>query len=55
MLNNSRLGIKILELFLLNTICIYKSNKIGLIFLPFFYYFIQISKFGSKKKRKNYE
>jgi hypothetical protein len=36
MLNNSWLGLKILELFLLNTRGIYEYNKIGLIFLSFF-------------------
>jgi hypothetical protein len=55
MLHNSRSGIKIFELFLLNTTWFYKSNKIGLIILSILYYFLQISQADSKKKRIKHE
>jgi hypothetical protein len=43
MLDNSLLVLKILKLFLLNTIEIQESNKIGRIFLAFLYNFLEIS------------
>jgi hypothetical protein len=43
MLQNSLFDLKIMKLFLLNTMENYESSKIGLTFLPFFYNFLQIS------------
>jgi hypothetical protein len=40
MLYNFLFGLKIMKLFLLNTIGNYKSRKIGLVFLAFFYNFV---------------
>jgi hypothetical protein len=44
MLQNSLFDLKIIKLFLLNTMENKESRKIGLTFLPFFYNFLQISK-----------
>jgi hypothetical protein len=46
---------KIMELFLLNTIENKESRKIGLTFLGFFYYFLELLESCSKKKRKKDE
>jgi hypothetical protein len=42
MLYNFLFGLKIMKLFLVNTIGIYKPRKIGLVFLSFFYNFLAI-------------
>jgi hypothetical protein len=42
MSQNSLLELKIMKLFLLNTIENYKASKIGLVFLAFFYNFLGI-------------
>jgi hypothetical protein len=55
MTQNSPFVLKIIQLFLLNTMKNKESNKIGLIFLTFFYNFLHISKVGQKKKNKNVE
>jgi hypothetical protein len=55
MTQNSPFVLKIIHLFLLNTMKNKESNKIGLTFLTFFYNFLHISKVGQKKKRVNPE
>jgi hypothetical protein len=55
MLQNSLFVLKIIKLFLLNTIENKEARKIGLTFLSFFYNFLQISKVLLKKKRENPE
>jgi hypothetical protein len=52
MLQNSLFDLKILKLFLLNTMENKESRKFGLAFLPFFCNFLHISKVGQKKKRE---
>jgi hypothetical protein len=52
MLQNFPLDLKIIKLFLLNTMENKEPRKIGLTFLPFFYNFLQISQVLQKKKRK---
>jgi hypothetical protein len=52
MIQNSPFKVKIIKLFLLNTMENKKSRKIGLTFLPFFYNFLQISNVSLKKKKK---
>jgi hypothetical protein len=52
MLQNSLFVLKIIKLFLLNTMENKESRKIGLTFLGFFYHFLPISKVGQKKKRE---
>jgi hypothetical protein len=52
MLQNSLFALKIMKLFLINTMENKESRKIGLTFLPFFYNFLQISQVLQKKKRK---
>jgi hypothetical protein len=42
MLYNFLFGLKLMKLFLLNTIRNYKPSKIGLAFLVFFYNFLDI-------------
>jgi hypothetical protein len=44
MSQNSLLELKIMKLFLLNTIENLESSKIGLVFLAFFYSFLEILK-----------
>jgi hypothetical protein len=44
MTQNSLFVLKIIKLFLLNTMENKESRKFGLTFLGFFYYFLQISK-----------
>jgi hypothetical protein len=46
MLQNSLFDLKILKLFLLNTMENKESRKIGLAFVPFFCNFLHISKVG---------
>jgi hypothetical protein len=52
MLQNSLFDLKIIKLFLLNTMKNKEPRKIGLTFLPFLYIFLQISQVLQKKKRK---
>jgi hypothetical protein len=52
MIQNSPFNLKIIKLFLLNTMENKESSKIGLTFLPFFYNFLQISNVSLKKKKK---
>jgi hypothetical protein len=52
MLQNSLFDLKILKLFLLNTMENKESRKIGLEFLPFICNFLHISKVGQEKKRE---
>jgi hypothetical protein len=52
MTQNSLFDLKILTLFLINTMENKESRKIGLTFLGFFYHFLSISKVGQKKKRE---
>jgi hypothetical protein len=49
---NSLFNLKIMKLFLLNTMENKKSRKIGLTILGFFYNFLQFPKASLKKKRK---
>jgi hypothetical protein len=55
MLQNSLFVLKIIKLFLLNTMENKESRKIGLTFLSFFYNFLHIFKVLLKKKRENPE
>ena len=55
MTQNSPFVLKIIKLFLLNTMKNKESNKIDLTFLTFFYNFLHISKVGQKKKKGNPE
>jgi hypothetical protein len=55
MLQNSLFVVKIIKLFLLNTMENKEARKIGLTFLSFLYNFLQISKVLQKKKRENPE
>ena len=50
---NSLLELKIMKLFLLNTIENPEPSKIGLAFLAFFYNFLEILKVQKKKKKEN--
>jgi hypothetical protein len=52
MLQNSLFDLKIMKLFLINTMENQESRKIGWTFLEFFYNFLQISKVLMKKKRE---
>jgi hypothetical protein len=52
MLQNSLFDLKIMKLFLINTMENKESRKIGWTFLGFFYNFLQISKVILKKKRE---
>ena len=55
MLQNSLFNLKIMKLFLLNTMKNKESRKISLTFLGFFYNFLHISKAGQKKKSEKIE
>jgi hypothetical protein len=55
MSQNSLLELKIMKLFLLNTMENLESRKIGLVFLAFFYNFLWISKASLKKKKKIFQ
>jgi hypothetical protein len=52
MTQKSLFVLKIIKLFLLNTMENKKSRKIGLTFLGFFYYFLKLLESCPKKKRK---
>jgi hypothetical protein len=52
MLRNSLFDLKILKLFLLNTMENKESRKISLTFLGFFYIFLHISKVPWKKRKE---
>jgi hypothetical protein len=53
MLQNSLFDLKIIKLFLLNTMENKEPRKIGLTFLPFLYIFLQISQVYRKRKGKS--
>jgi hypothetical protein len=53
MLQNFLFVLKIIKLFLLNTMENKESRKIGLTFLGFFYHFLEFTWLWKKKKKKN--
>jgi hypothetical protein len=55
MLQNSLFDLKIMKLFLINTMENLESSKIGWTFLGFFYNFLEIFKVEQKKKKEKFE